>query len=161
MNVNILAAGANSWASSSPAVHLYQATDVAIQSAHGFTNKEEFEVRIEERIKKILANQTQKEAVRHIETTLARSLFNCDELYVSYTSDCVHLAHHFSELPTLARLSPFAIAWSSNGTRHSSGRRSQIKKGSTVCKELPVVKQEHSLTVYRFVSGISYGPRPR
>ncbi|KAI9876732.1 MAG: Non-essential glycogen phosphorylase [Pleopsidium flavum] len=33
-------------------------------SAHGFTTKDEFE----------------KETVRHVETTLARSLFNCDEL---------------------------------------------------------------------------------
>lgn len=37
------------------------------QSAKEFKTKEEFEA----------------EAVRHIETTLARSLFNCDELFVS------------------------------------------------------------------------------
>ena len=36
-------------------------------SAQGFTTKDQFE----------------DEAVRHIETTLARSLFNCDELYDS------------------------------------------------------------------------------
>lgn len=32
----------------------------------------------------------QKELVRHVETTLARSLYNCDELYVRSSAACFH-----------------------------------------------------------------------
>ena len=45
--IDLHAAGANSYGLSIPALHVYQAADLTTQSVHGFTNKEEFEVRVQ------------------------------------------------------------------------------------------------------------------
>jgi hypothetical protein len=56
-------------------------TNSVLQSASEFTTKDEFEVGRETwSTPWVQADSSpQKELVRHIETTLARSLYNCDE----------------------------------------------------------------------------------
>jgi len=88
------------------------------QSAREFKTKDEFEA----------------EAVRHIETTLARSLFNCDEACVKLAD--MKAARAMADLATVLRtLAPrwrSAIAWSSSGTRLNRDRPSLIRSESTV-----------------------------
>lgn len=57
---------------------------IHLQSAKPFETKDEFEVCRSVRVLYVVCRLmcVQKELVKHVETTLARSLYNCDELYV-------------------------------------------------------------------------------
>lgn len=56
--------------------------DALLQSASGFKTKDQFGVSRSLNLKANADDCLQTEVVKHIETTLARSLFNCDELFV-------------------------------------------------------------------------------
>ena len=81
--------GANSYAPVLKQCYIVCVTEMVCKSASGFKTREEFEVRSLMLHRRSITDQVQKAVVGHIETTLARSLFNCDELYVSHTTSSV------------------------------------------------------------------------
>lgn len=86
-------------------------------------------------VQEAIADPSQAEAVRHIETTLARSLFNCDEAYCLPMSPiATDMLTTSSALHMAAQPWPFVTVWSLTGIRRSRTRLSLTRSASTVRK---------------------------
>jgi hypothetical protein len=135
--IDLHAAGVNLCGLSIPALHDYQAADFTAQSAHGFTTKEEFEVRGRHgTIKTQLTSH--RENVSDISKPL---LLGPCSIAMSCPPPSIarnfQLAYNLLGPPTLAQLSPSETASLSSGTRRSSVRLLQIKSEFTVRRTSP------------------------